>query len=153
MASIAAKIGCTTETLRKLVRQAERDQRLRAGLTSDERERLNRRTTSTRPGKPIRGVCRRASGVTRSFDRRSCGFVRRTSTFTVRFCVLFLIVIQTSYLTPPIFYLRGISPAEITLSHMFNGVVPFILLQLVTPAIVAYFRPVVLWVPAKLLGF
>ena len=38
--SIAAKIGCSSETLRKWVRRAERDQGLRAGLTSDERERL-----------------------------------------------------------------------------------------------------------------
>ena len=35
--SIAAKIGCTAETLRGWVRQAERDQGLRAGPTSDER--------------------------------------------------------------------------------------------------------------------
>src|ERR687885_2843076 len=38
--SIASKIGCTAETLRKWVRQAERDQGLRAGLTTDERARL-----------------------------------------------------------------------------------------------------------------
>src|SRR5215475_4936580 len=38
--SIASKIGCTGETLRKWVRQAERDQGKCAGLTSTERERL-----------------------------------------------------------------------------------------------------------------
>lgn len=38
--SIAVKIGCTPETLRQWVRQAERDTGLRAGLTTDERERL-----------------------------------------------------------------------------------------------------------------
>ena len=40
LTSIASKIGCTAETLRKWVRRAERDQGLRAGLTSDDRERL-----------------------------------------------------------------------------------------------------------------
>jgi transposase len=40
MESIAAKIGCTAETLRKWVRRAERDSGLRAGLTSSERDRL-----------------------------------------------------------------------------------------------------------------
>jgi transposase len=38
--SIATKIGCTGETLRKWVRQAEPDQGKRAGLTSTEQERL-----------------------------------------------------------------------------------------------------------------
>jgi transposase len=40
MESIAAKIGCTAETLRKWVRRAERDSGQRTGLTSSERDRL-----------------------------------------------------------------------------------------------------------------
>jgi transposase len=38
--SIAEKIGCSAETLRHWVRQAERDQGRRPGLTTDERQRL-----------------------------------------------------------------------------------------------------------------
>src|SRR3712207_6201153 len=38
--SIAQKIGCSGETLRNWVRQAERDQGQRAGPTTDERERI-----------------------------------------------------------------------------------------------------------------
>src|SRR3954469_12542909 len=38
--SIAAKIGCSRETLRHWVRQAERDQGLRAGPTSAEQEKI-----------------------------------------------------------------------------------------------------------------
>ena len=38
--SVAEKLGCTTETLRRWVRQAERDAGQRPGLTTDERARL-----------------------------------------------------------------------------------------------------------------
>lgn len=75
----------------------------------------------------------------------------------VWFCVLFLVVIQTSYLTPPmapaIFYLRGISPPEIRLQHMFRGVMPFIVLQIITLVIIMVFPNTVLWLPSKILGF
>jgi transposase len=40
ISSIAGKIGCTAETLRKWVRQTERDQGEPAGLSSSDRERL-----------------------------------------------------------------------------------------------------------------
>jgi tripartite ATP-independent transporter DctM subunit len=75
----------------------------------------------------------------------------------VWFCILFLIIIQTSYLTPPlapaIFYLRGIAPPSITLLDMYKGVVPFIILQLTTLAIIMLYPQTVLWLPTKLLGF
>ena len=38
--SVAEKIGCTVEALRRWVRQAERDAGKRPGLTTDERARL-----------------------------------------------------------------------------------------------------------------
>ena len=73
------------------------------------------------------------------------------------FCILFLIVIQTSYLTPPmapaIFYLRGISPPEITLRDMYRGVIPFILLEIIALGLVMAVPALALWLPDKLLGF
>jgi len=61
-------------------------------------------------------------------------------------------MIQTSYLTPPmapaIFYLRGISPPEIKLTDMYRGVVPFIALEFVVLAMVAFFPGLALWLPS-----
>jgi tripartite ATP-independent transporter DctM subunit len=75
----------------------------------------------------------------------------------VWFCMLVLLIIQTSYLTPPmapaIFYLRGVAPAEITIKHMYLGVVPFIIMQFITLGVVMAFPQLVLWLPSKLLGF
>jgi tripartite ATP-independent transporter DctM subunit len=72
------------------------------------------------------------------------------------FCILFLVTIQTSYLTPPmapsIFYLRAISPPEITLRHMYHGVVPFIVLQLFTLALILIFPGIALWLPNAITG-
>jgi tripartite ATP-independent transporter DctM subunit len=74
----------------------------------------------------------------------------------VWFCILFLVVIQTSYLSPPmapaIFYFRAISPPEITTMHMYRGVIPFIMLQVVTLAICLIFPATITWLPKALLG-
>ncbi len=73
----------------------------------------------------------------------------------VWFCVLCLIMIQTSYLTPPmapaIFYLRAVAPPEITIRHMYRGVTPFIALQLVALAITLTWPQVVTWLPTQML--
>ena len=61
MSSIAAKIGCTAETLRKWVRRAERDQGLREGLTSSDRERLKALERENRELKRANEILRKAS--------------------------------------------------------------------------------------------
>ncbi len=77
--------------------------------------------------------------------------LRKMGVDDVWFCIMFLIVIQTSYLTPPmapaIFYLRGISPPEITLGDMYRGVIPFIGLELMVLALVYFFPALALWLP------
>ena len=69
----------------------------------------------------------------------------------VWFCILFLIMIQTSYLTPPmapaIFYLRAVAPPEITMRHMYAGMVPFIGLQIIVLAATMYWPTLVTWLP------
>lgn len=75
----------------------------------------------------------------------------------VWFCMLILVMIQTSYLTPPmapaIFYLRGVAPDSITLMQMYKGVVPFIVIQIITLGIVIAFPQTALWLPEQVLGF
>jgi len=73
MESIAAKIGCTAETLRHWVRQAERDQGKRAGLTSSERERLKELERENRELKRANEILRKASAffAQAELDRRA----------------------------------------------------------------------------------
>lgn len=70
------------------------------------------------------------------------------------FAVLMIIVIQTSYLTPPmapsIFYLRSIAPMEITYKHMYLGVLPFIGAQVLTLALVFWIPSLAVWLPSIL---
>jgi transposase len=70
--SIASKIGCTAETLRKWVRRAERDQGRRAGVTSTERDRLKELERENRELKRANEILRKASAffAQAELDRR-----------------------------------------------------------------------------------
>ena len=72
------------------------------------------------------------------------------------FGVMVCIILQTSYLTPPmapsIFYLRSIAPREITYIDMYKGVAPFVIAQLLTLAMVALFPVTATWLPEVLFG-
>ena len=59
--SVAGKIGCTNETLRRWVRQDERDSGLRAGVTTDERDRLKQLERENRELKRANEIFRKAS--------------------------------------------------------------------------------------------
>ena len=71
--SIAGKIGCTAETLRTWVRQAERDRGLRAGPTTDERERIKALEREVRELRQANEILRKASAyfAQAELDRRS----------------------------------------------------------------------------------
>ena len=59
--SIASKIGCTAETLRRWVRQAEKDNGQREGLTTVERERLKALERENRELRQANEILRKAS--------------------------------------------------------------------------------------------
>jgi transposase-like protein len=72
IASIAAKIGCTPQTLLDWVRRVERDQGLRAGLTTDDRERMKALERENRELRQANEILRKASAyfALAELDRR-----------------------------------------------------------------------------------
>ncbi|QTN36327.1 TRAP transporter large permease subunit [Cognatishimia activa] len=74
----------------------------------------------------------------------------------VWFAILVAVTLQTSFLTPPVgfalFYLKGVCPPEVTLGHIYKGVIPFVLLQLLGLGIVFVFPELTTWLPALAYG-
>ena len=72
MVSIATKIGCTPETLRKWVRRAEVDSGRREGMTSDERARIKELERENRELRRANEILRKASAyfAQAELDRR-----------------------------------------------------------------------------------
>lgn len=72
ISSIASKIGCTAETLRKWVRQTERDQGRRAGLTTEDRSHLKELEREVKELRRANEILRKASAffAQAELDRR-----------------------------------------------------------------------------------
>ncbi len=74
----------------------------------------------------------------------------------VWFVMLIAVALQTSFLTPPVgfalFYLKGVCPKEVRMEHIYRGVIPFIVLQLVGLLIIACWPELVLWLPILAYG-
>jgi tripartite ATP-independent transporter DctM subunit len=65
--------------------------------------------------------------------------------------ILIALNLQTSFLTPPfgfsLFYLKGVSPGEVTTGHIYRGVIPFVVIQLICLVVVILFPETVTWLP------
>ena len=72
------------------------------------------------------------------------------------FAVLFALNLQTSFMTPPfgfsLFYLKGVSPPQIKTGHIYKGIIPFVILQLIGLLLVVFFPELATWLPRTLLG-
>ena len=68
--------------------------------------------------------------------------------------IMIAINLQTSFLTPPfgfaLFYLRGVAPASIRTTHIYRGVIPFIIIQLLAMALIAYWPQLATWLPSRI---
>ncbi|MCG6892809.1 MAG: TRAP transporter large permease subunit [Desulfobacteraceae bacterium] len=72
------------------------------------------------------------------------------------FCILIAVNLQTSFMTPPfgfsLFYLKAVTPPEITTGHIYRGIIPFVFFQLIGLLIVVFFPTLVTWLPAVVFG-
>lgn len=70
--------------------------------------------------------------------------------------MLITINLQSSFLTPPfgwaLFYLKGVAPPEVSIKDIYKGVLPFIVLQASTLALVFFYPQIALWLP-KAIGW
>jgi tripartite ATP-independent transporter DctM subunit len=61
--------------------------------------------------------------------------------------VLMGVNLQTSFLTPPfgfsLFYLKGVAPPSITTGHLYRGIIPFVIIQLVVLLLVVLFPEII----------
>src|ERR671916_2704795 len=73
--SIAAKMGCTAETLRRWVRQAERDRGKRAGPTTEDRERIKALERRNRELRQANEILRKASAYFAQAELELCAEV------------------------------------------------------------------------------
>jgi TRAP-type mannitol/chloroaromatic compound transport system permease large subunit len=65
--------------------------------------------------------------------------------------IMIAVNLQTSFLTPPfgfaLFYLRGVAPKEVTTGHIYRGIIPFVLIQVMALGLLALFPSVVTILP------
>lgn len=73
---------------------------------------------------------------------------------TIWFAILFVLSMQTAYITPPfgynLFYMRSVTPKSISFGDIYLAAFPFILLQTLGLIIVFLFPQIALWLPNKL---
>ena len=72
------------------------------------------------------------------------------------FCILIAVNLQTSFMTPPfgfsLFYLKAVTPPEIKTGHIYRGIIPFVVFQLIGLLIVVFFPKLVTWLPKIVFG-
>ncbi|MEM7301639.1 MAG: TRAP transporter large permease subunit [Pseudomonadota bacterium] len=71
------------------------------------------------------------------------------------FAILLAVNLQTSFLTPPfgfaLFYMKGVAPKSIKIQQIYQGIIPFVVLQVIAVLLVMGFPELALWLPRTLL--
>jgi tripartite ATP-independent transporter DctM subunit len=72
------------------------------------------------------------------------------------FCIILAVNLQTSFLTPPfgfsLFYLKAVTPPEVTTGHIYRGIIPFVACQIIGLLIVIFYPSLATWLPRQVFG-
>ncbi len=72
------------------------------------------------------------------------------------FAILIAVNLQTSFITPPfgyaLLYLKSVCPPGVTTIHIYKGIVPFVILQLIGLTVVVFYPQLVLYLPCVIFG-
>jgi tripartite ATP-independent transporter DctM subunit len=72
------------------------------------------------------------------------------------FAIMMCVNLQTSFLTPPfgyaLFYFKGVAPAGYSMIHIYRGIIPFVVIQILGLTILAFFPALSTWLPAVFFG-
>lgn len=72
------------------------------------------------------------------------------------FSLLMCVNLQTSFVTPPfgyaLFYFAGVAPKGYTMMHIYRGIIPFVMLQLIGLIVLILFPSIITWLPSVFFG-
>jgi tripartite ATP-independent transporter DctM subunit len=72
------------------------------------------------------------------------------------FAIMMCVNLQTSFLTPPfgyaLFYFKGVAPPGYTMGHVYRGIIPFVVIQIIGLITLAVFPPISTWLPRFFFG-
>ncbi len=74
----------------------------------------------------------------------------------VWFCILLAVNLQTSFMTPPfgfsLFYLNSVTPPDVTTGHIYKGIIPFVVLQVIALLVIIFYPSLATWLPKLVFG-
>jgi tripartite ATP-independent transporter DctM subunit len=81
------------------------------------------------------------------------GYITEPKLIPLFFAILLAVNLQTAFLTPPygfaLFYMKGTVPPSVTMGHIYRGIIPFIILQLIALAVVMVYPELVFYLPRR----
>ena len=80
-------------------------------------------------------------------------FITGKEAILLWFAILLAVNMQSAFLTPPfgfaLFYMKGTVPPSVTMAHIYRGIIPFVIIQMLAVVLCMIFPEIVLWLPRR----